>query len=220
MLQTMAQSSWAAKAIKRLCKTIHAEGYQIKEHVPYDGNCFFRSLVKLGIGETMGSLRRGLACLLYQFGDYKGIFPNQPDTSLKELFSVFNEVHWVYDEDEQCVTRYNYDTMCADVYSAGAWDRLPMQQLMLFISRIYDLEIVIYNSRSKLSRRIVWDESEDRQYNNRVVLGQLSETHYLPLEEIPQVSLSDSDSSSDNYSYSPASSSVKSKRSSKRILEL
>ena len=58
------------------------------------GDCLFESLIYHGIGTSVLELRKGLACLIYMFKDYKGFFPGN-SMSMSEMFGPFNEIEYV-----------------------------------------------------------------------------------------------------------------------------
>jgi hypothetical protein len=142
------------------------------------GNCLFESLVKLGICNSIDSIRQGLAFILYQYQDYKNFFPNQEDT-LKELFEMTNEVEYVYCSDDNKLYKYTYDVMCQDLVSDGSWNKLPTQLLLMVISFIYNIKIKIINNES------TWINEIDSTYDNDtlkiIYIGHITEFHYLPL---------------------------------------
>jgi hypothetical protein len=143
-------------------------------------------MTHLGYGSSAKKLRIGLANIMMSIGDYKGIFPNQSDVSLRDIFSVTDEVGRVYDCDITKIVQYSYDVMCRDMRTARSWKRLPMNLIMQFTSLLYDIEFTIIPSRAdEVPLRVVWDE--DRKYMNHVSLAKLGEVHYMPLEAVPKM---------------------------------
>ena len=176
-------------------------GLKIAKNVKNDGNCWFHSMVHLGYGASARVLRIGLANIMQAVGWKKGLFPNQPDVCLRDMFSVTNEIAHVYNVPGSSVTVYNYDTMCRDMRASGSWDRLPMNLIMQVVSLIYDVEfIVVPNRRRQTPLRVVWDD--EHKFLNKVYLAKICEVHYMPLIEIPgwggAVSDTSSSSSSDD----------------------
>lgn len=164
-------------------------GLQIGKNVKNDGNCWYHSMTYLGYGRTARCLRIGLANLMHIQGDRKGIFPNQPDVSLKDIFSLTNEVDKVFDCFESNIREYNYDTMCMDMRTNGSWERLPMNLIMQLTSLLFDIEFRIVSDTAREDPlRVVWNESH--KYSNHVDLAKLGEIHYLPLEPRDEIASS------------------------------
>lgn len=168
-------------------------GLRIAKDVKNDGNCWYHSMVHLGYGESASKFRTGLAEIMFTLGEHKGIFPNQPDISLRDIFSVTDEVGKVFDCSKSKIIDYNYDAMCRDMRTSCSWDRLPMNLIMQFTSLLYDIEFrIVSNTINQKPLKVVWDET--RSYSNYVDLAKLGEVHYMPLEY-------DDGSESDNEVY-------------------
>jgi hypothetical protein len=154
---------------------------KIKNEVKGDGNCWFRSMVSLGYGSNHITFRKGIAVLFLALKDKKGLFPNQPDISLFDMFNNSNEIAHSYDDPSSEFIKYNYDLMCYDMHTLCSWERLPMNLIMQFISLLYDIEFNIVTSyhQDKLLK-VSWNES--LSFSKVVYLGKYSEAHYVPLE--------------------------------------
>src|SRR5580698_1257501 len=63
-----------------------------------DGNCLFESLVYLGIGNDITTLRNGIASIMYVFKDYPKFFPEQ-EASLNKLFTEWNDIEYVESDE-------------------------------------------------------------------------------------------------------------------------
>jgi hypothetical protein len=161
---------------------------RISKHVPDDGNCFFHSLVHLGFGDSVRILRKSLGNMMHILADTPGVLPNQPTSTLRELFTNFNEISAIYDPLTQSIRAYSYDMMCRDLRTDGEWDRLPMNLIMQLISLLYDAQFIITTSTSKQHPlHIAWDidpgssPAAGHTYSNQIYLAKLSEVHYMPL---------------------------------------
>jgi hypothetical protein len=163
---------------------------QVGKQVRNDGNCWFHSMVYHGYGRSVKNLRIGLANMMFTLGNHKGIFPNQPDVSLRDIFAITDEVGNVFDCEDSKVHAYTYDTMCRDMRTNGSWTRLPMNLIMQFVSLLFDVEFrIIPDTAKEEPLRVVWDES--RKYMNHMDLAKLGELHYVPLEKYVESDLED-----------------------------
>jgi hypothetical protein len=192
-----AQKRWMRKTVAKLERNARREGYMVAAHTNMDGNCFYESMVNRGYGKNISSLRLALGYLFFQYGDFKGFFPNQPEMTLRDLFQFTNEIEWIKDEQTLQVKRYTYDTMCADLRTSGSWTRMPMQIIMMTLSLLYDLQFRIFTDSGADSYTVAWNE-DIKHYKNVVALGKMDEFHYVPMKEIPP---DDSDSDEDDIDY-------------------
>jgi len=75
--------------------------------------------------------------------------------------------------------------MLNDLVSNYSWTRLPTEFLLMTISRIYQVEILIYHNKSKFINKInVWDNKLDTNCIEKIRLGLINEEHYFPLLEL------------------------------------
>ena len=146
------------------------------------GNCIFESLSILGLG-TDDEIRRNVAAVMLLMRDEKYFFPNL-ENSLEELFNNQNCEEWVWEKREKEMYKYNYDMMIVDLYRSGSWTRLPTELILLSISRIYEVNILIYHNNNLYVNEISAWEKEDKP-TDIIRLGQLNEEHYVPIEEVP-----------------------------------
>lgn len=159
-----------------------------------DGNCMFQSLNYHKIGSSIVSLRRGLATIMYLFKDQKNFIWS--DTTLKEMFDPFNDIEYVArnikstnEYGEEVITKkfykYTFNIMCQDLSNNYSWGKLPTELILRVISYLYKVEIVIINS-SPDSVDITINSHQNVEEGvpalRRIYLGQLDESHYLPIE--------------------------------------
>ena len=183
--------------IKMLQKSIIQNNCYIKSITTNVGNCLFESLGSLGLGDNdlniapNKMIRQNLASLLLIVKTEVGFFPNLPNLTPEEIFLNQNEIHFVKDINTNQVYMYDYDMMIYDLNSNYSWERLPMEFLLMTISRIYQVEILIYHNKTKYINKInVWDKIPNNHniLNDEVEkirLGQINEEHYFPLVELP-----------------------------------
>jgi hypothetical protein len=158
-------------------------GMRIAKEVPHDGDCWYHSMTHSGFSKNPQQLRSGIAYLFELFADVKGIFPNQPESSLRTMFDIFDK-QYVYDHDKFCMVPYSFETMCRDMRIVGSWMNLPMHLIILFASLLFDLEFLVYTSiPSRPITRVVWDETVGKKYSNQILLGQVGDIHYVPVEK-------------------------------------
>lgn len=193
--------------IKKLQQNIIKHNCYIKNITLNIGNCLFESIGSLGLGENdldiepSQMIRKNLATLLLAVKTEIGFFPNLPDSTPEEIFLNQNDIEFVKDHYTKLVYVYNYDMMIYDLNTNYSWKRLPTEFLLMAISRIYQVEILIYHNKSNYINKInVWDKIKNHSnYDNKdntnneyidddikkIRLGQINEEHYFPLSEIP-----------------------------------
>jgi hypothetical protein len=177
--------------IKMLQKNIIGNFCYIKSITNNVGNCLFESLGSLGLGDNdMGikpcnMIRKNLAALLLAVKTEVGFFPNLPNLTLEEIFLNQNEIELIKDSKTKTIYLYDYDMMVYDLNSKYSWERLPTEFLLMVISRIYQVEILIYHNKTKYINKInVWNNSENLNTIEKIRLGQINEEHYFPLIEL------------------------------------
>jgi hypothetical protein len=151
------------------------------------GDCLFESLVYNGIGDNVINLRKGVACILYIFGDYKNFFPGN-EMTLKEMFTPFNDVKYVSRTnkniawEERDHKKYTYDVMCQDLCTMGSWSRLPTQLILMVISFLHKVEIEVINDYNHgwTPTVNVWEDVENQEVQ-KIYIGHLGESHYVPI---------------------------------------
>jgi hypothetical protein len=144
------------------------------------GNCLFESLNYHNICSSVENLREGLAYVMYQFKDYKNFFPGQAET-LNELFVCFNDIEYVFCNDDKKLYKYNYDIMCQDLADDRSWSKLPTQLILMVVSYIFKIKIDIINSDTKVSWVNTIDIHKENS-TNTIQIGHISESHYVPLD--------------------------------------
>ena len=172
-------------AIDVINEKIQSRNLHVSNLTELYGNCLFESLVFLGYGENADTLRQTLAYLFYIFGDYKNFFDgnNAQQESLRELFTVFNEIEYVHCKQDSKLYKYNFDIMCQDFSGEFNWTRLPTQLILMFISRLFNIKIVIVNNQDYDFEHTIDCSKGDCK---TIYLGHIGETHYVPISEINQ----------------------------------
>ena len=82
--------------------------------------------------------------------------------------------------------------MINDLNSSYSWERLPTEFILMTLSRIYQVEIIIYHNMTDFINKINVLEDE-YVYKDIIRLGQINEEHYFPLLEIPTELKNDTD---------------------------
>ena len=182
--------------IKMLQKSIINNHCYIKSMTTNVGNCLFESIASLGLGDNdlgikpSDIIRKNLAALLLSVKTEIGFFPNLPNSTPEEIFITHNEIEMIKDKKTKAIYIYDYDMMIYDLNSNYSWTRLPMEFLLMAISRIYQVEILIYHNKTNYVNKInVWDKIHgNNNYDdleiNKIRLGQINEEHYFPLLEL------------------------------------
>lgn len=143
-----------------------------------NGNCLFESLSHLGYGKP-SEIRKNIAALLLLVRYNNNFFPNR-NVCPEELFIDCNYENLVKDKNTGMVYEYNYDAMIVDLYTNHSWSRLPMQLILMTISRIYEVHIKIFSNKSEYINTVsVWDPHEEDI--DTIYLGHLNEEHYVPV---------------------------------------
>lgn len=180
--------------IKMLQKSIIQNHCYIKSITTNVGNCLFESIASLGLGDNdLGvkpskMIRKNLAALLLSVKTKVGFFQNLPNLTPEEIFLNQNEIEMIKDTDTNQIYVYDYDMMIYDLNSNYSWSRLPMEFLLMAISRIYQVEILIYHNKTNYINKInVWDKIDNNVSDigiEKIRLGQINEEHYFPLLEL------------------------------------
>ena len=179
--------------IKMLQKNIIKNHCYIKSITTNVGNCLFESLGSLNLGDNdlnikpNEMIRKILASLLLAVKTEIGFFPNFPNSTPEEIFTNYNEIEFVKDSKTKTVYIYDYDMMIYDLVSNYSWTRLPTEFLLMAISRIYQVEILIYHNKSNFVNKInVWNNHIlNTNPIEKIRLGLINEEHYFPLLELP-----------------------------------
>jgi hypothetical protein len=165
--------------IKFLYFNMMANGYYlIPKLTKNNGNCFWESLSHLGFGKS-SEIRKNIAALLLLVKNDYSFFPNL-NTCPEELFLNCNDVEVVRDKNTNLVYEYDYNMMVIDLYKNHSWTRLPMELIMMTVSRVYEINIKIFSNKSEFVQTVtVWNDEEDTVY-----LGHINEEHYIPITKI------------------------------------
>jgi len=150
------------------------------------GDCLFECLIYNGLGEDINSLRKSLSYLLYQYKDFKNFFDGRDDT-LNEIFTITNDIEYVYNSDDDKLYKYTYNIMCEDLVNDHSWDNLPSHLLLLFISRLFNIEFFIISDVFDQPTIIhAYENSENKPELTKVYLGHIFENHYVPVTVIDE----------------------------------
>jgi hypothetical protein len=171
-------------ALIDLAFNIKNYSYMVGYLTELDGNCIFSSILYFGYGNTSNTLRNAIALIMYEYRDYKGFIKKFPDNTLRELYSLFStkELPKVLDKNKKII-EYNYNVMCKDLSNSGEWDRINTELLFLTLSRILDVEIIIYHDVDQTFKEYT---ATNKIYDNKIILGYVYECHYVPLIKITQ----------------------------------
>lgn len=185
--------------IKMLQKSIIQNHCYIKSITTNVGNCLFESIASLELGDNdlgikpSDMIRKNLAAILLSVKTEVGFFPNLPNLTPEEIFLNHNEIEMTKDAKTNAIYVYDYDMMIYDLNSNYSWSRLPMEFLLMAISRIYQVEILIYHNKTNYVNKInVWDKIHENNNDNigieiiKIRLGQINEEHYFPLLELSE----------------------------------
>lgn len=164
--------------IEKINENIKKNDLEISYLAPLDGNCLFESFSKLGIGNNSDELRKAICYLMIIFKDYKNFFPDQTET-ISELFTTFNEIEYVHCKQDSRIYKYTFDVMCQDLYEACNWSRLPTQLILMFVSKIFNLNIIIVQE-SGFEHNICMGDKDAMTIH----LAHLSECHYMPIDKV------------------------------------
>jgi len=176
--------------IKMLQKNIIKYNCYIKSITDNIGNCLFESLASLGLGDndlginTHEMLRKNIGSVLLLAKTEINFFP-LINLTPEEIFINGNEIEFIEEKITGDVYEYDYDMMILDLSSNFSWERLPTEFIFMGISRIYEVEILIYHNKTNYIHKInVWDNSNP---NIEIIrLGLINEEHYFPLLELPE----------------------------------
>lgn len=168
--------------IKSLHYNLISNGfYSIPKLTKNNGNCLFESLSYQGYGTT-SEIRKNIAALLLLVKNDYNFFPGT-NTCPEELFTNCNDIEVVRDKQTDKVYEYDYDAMVVDLYTNHSWSRLPMELILMTISRIYEVHIKIFSNNSKYVNFITSWTINDSSIDI-VHLGHINEEHYVPVIKI------------------------------------
>lgn len=163
------------------CKLIKLYGkinkldLRIVELTNLNGNCLFESLRILGLYDDDVTFRYALAQLLLLFKNDKFKFETE-EKSLNELFDLSNNIEEVICDD--IIYKYTFEIMCQDIINRSSWERIPTELLLIFISKLFNINFEIINHRTGNIIKIYSDNNAPVYY-----LGHLYESHYVPLKK-------------------------------------
>jgi hypothetical protein len=156
------------------------------------GNCLFESLAEFGLGDNnigippVDMIRKSVATILLVMKNELYFFPSI-ELTLEELFNNSNDIELVKDNKKNEIYIYDYNAMIIDLLSKNTWNRLPTELILMTISRIYEVELLIYHNKSSYVNKInVFSNMICSDQNIQTIrLGQINEEHYFPVAKIP-----------------------------------
>jgi hypothetical protein len=163
--------------------------YLIPKLTKNNGNCLFESLSYLGYG-TPSEIRKNIAALLLLVKHDYDFFLGS-NACPEELFINCNDVEIVKDKNTGQVYEYDYDAMIVDLYTNHSWSRLPMELILMTISRIYEVRIKIFSNKSEYINVISICDSNNLNLDT-IHLGHINEEHYVPVIKIDDEIISNS----------------------------
>ncbi len=169
--------------IKALNELLKEKNLVISHLTENNGDCLFESLCLLGIGKNRENFRRSLAYLMLIFKDYPNFFDGQSE-SLKEIFLQTNDIELVHSKEQKDdeiyshIYKYTYEVMCNDLACVNNWLRIPTQLILMFVSKIYNVEISIMNDSGYLYSIT---SNQDIAPTKIIRLAHVGELHYLPI---------------------------------------
>lgn len=140
-----------------------------------DGNCLYESITYHIKDISILDLRKTLSNFMIIYKNYANLFPNQ-ELTLNDMFTMQNEIEYVYDKKTNTVYNYNYDVMCADLACDCSWQRLPIQIILMCVSYIFDVNITICHDNG-----YTHDINTSDDIKKTIYIGLLGEFHYIPL---------------------------------------
>lgn len=141
------------------------------------GNCIFESLQYFKLCDDIDNLRKGIANIMIMFKDKKNFLPNQ-EMSLSELFSIYNEIEYVYCRIQKKLYKYNFDAMCIDLANDCSWTRLNTELIFTVMSLLLNLKFFIFHDNGHVTK--ICSDENDNTLN--IYLGLIDEFHYFPID--------------------------------------
>ena len=189
MFETVRYESHINRLLSNLYHQCGQRGLYIPELTLMIGNCLFESLNYHRIGKDPIQLRRAMAFFFFQFKDFPGLFPTDPET-IAQKFAIEKFVlpSYVHCRTNKTNYRLSYETMCQDMADDRSWTKLPANTMLFVASYMFHLRIVVINSESATATNEVvinaWAEAsaEEKDRVRTIYLGQLMERHYVPLD--------------------------------------
>ena len=181
------------KNISILRNRINSKGLYIPKLTKINGNCFYESLIILGIykdlynefninnehfiNEQIANFRNEISLIFIKIKNIKYYF-NNTDQSAYEIFTNINDIENININNIQ--VKYDYEEMVNDINSNNTWERLPMELILMIISKQFNVNIFIHHSNSDYISNI----NENKGDVTKINLGLINEEHYLPLKLI------------------------------------
>lgn len=173
-------------AIQRIHKRALKDNLYIPCLTKLVGNCMFESMEHAGLCENHDEFRKAMAILFFTLGDCSII--STYTEPLKEVFTFFNDIEYVYCYKTEKLYKYSYYTMCSDMYKNCSWSRLPAELVLTVIATIFKIRIHIYNDNGnviKICDKNMINVIPLNDDNDNIYLALIGENHYVPLVRIP-----------------------------------
>jgi hypothetical protein len=174
----------ALAKIYEQCKT--AEDMYIPMLPEMDGDCLFKSLKMLNIGDTVSSLRKGLAHIMVMYADHP-LIPSF-GCGLREQYNIFCDVDdehkFVRCEKDKSYYQYSYDVMCQDLANKHSWSRLPANLILTCISYLFKKKIRIIDGSEHINVINAYESIEDGPELGVITLARINNNHYFPVDKL------------------------------------
>ncbi len=174
--------------LRKIFRRASRDGLYVSGLTKLDGNCLFNSLEKSNFFSNVDgkTIRKCTVMLFHLFGDML-----ITDLTLKETFTMTNEIRHVYCETNEKLYIYTYYTMCCDMNEETSWSRLPVQLILHVLSLFFRINFRIYHDNGTILQiyndngvvNAVYDKPlfcEDRDFV--INIGLMGEYHYVPLD--------------------------------------
>lgn len=178
ILSNYKDEKYMNQEIKKISDYIKDMNLYIPSLSNNNGDCFFHCLEILNITNNHNKLRKNIAYIMKLLKNER-LFNNN-NLTLLELFNNINDIREVIDVNKRDIIRYDYDTMCKDLYVSGSWNRLPMELIIMVLSRIFNISFNIITNTQYINKI---NMCENKNYLE-IYLGNIDESHYIPIKPI------------------------------------
>jgi hypothetical protein len=171
------------KAIASIYQKALSKGMYVSDLTDLDGDCLFEAIELTGFHPDKHLLRRSIATIFFLFGDCKCVIPGFDDYTLKQIYTMYNDIEYVYCHNKKKLYKYSYMTMCSDMFTDGSWSRLVTELVLRVICNIFKVKIHIFHDNGHIQE--ICDDSIDVDENDdssNIYLGLIGEHHYVPIK--------------------------------------